>query len=64
MSKFLFLILFRIYQTADYNIDLGIYYDSQKQGRAQGYIETFTIKDEGGKEQFNISITKLEIPNG
>ena len=62
-NLFLFL-LFTIYQTADYKIDLGKYYDSQKQEKAQGYVETLTIKDEAGKQQYIISITKVEIPKG
>ncbi len=52
------------YQKPDYKIDLGKYYDSQKQEKAQGYVETFTIKDVAGKEQFIISITKVEMPKG
>lgn len=62
MPNLLFLLLFTFYQTSDYRIDLGKYYDSQKQGKAQGYVETFTIKDEAGKEQFIISITKVSMP--
>jgi hypothetical protein len=64
MPNLLFLLLFTFYQTADYKIDLGKYYDSQKQEKAQGYVETFTVKDEAGKEQYVISITKVAMPNG
>ena len=64
MPKLLFLLLFTFYQTPDYKIELGKNYDKQKQEKAQGYVETFTIKDETGKEQFIISITKVEIPKG
>lgn len=53
-----------LYQTPDYKIDLGKYYDMQKQEKAQGYVETFTIKDEAGKEQYIISITKVTMPSG
>lgn len=63
-NLFLFLLLLTFYQTPDYKIDLGRYYDKQKQERAQGYVETFTIKDETGKQQFIISITKVEIRKG
>ncbi len=64
MPNLLFLLLLTIYQTADYKIDLGKYYDKQKQEKAQGYLETFTIKDEAGKEQYVISITKVTMPSG
>jgi hypothetical protein len=64
MPNLLFLLLFTIYQTPDYKIDLGKYYDKQKQEKAQGYVETFTIKDEAGKEQYVISITKVAMPSG
>jgi hypothetical protein len=63
MLKLITCILFLFHQTADYRIDFGKYYDSQKQEKAQGYVETFTIKDAEGKQQYIISITKVEIPN-
>lgn len=63
MPNLLILLLLTFYQK-DYKIDLGKYYDKQKQYKALGYVETFTIKDETGKEQFIISITKVEIPKG
>jgi hypothetical protein len=61
MPKLLFLLFLTIFQIPDYTIDLGKNYDRQKQVKAQGYIETFTIKDEVGRAQFIISITKVEI---
>lgn len=64
MSNLLFFILLTIYQIPDYKIDLGKNYDKQKQDKPLGYVETFTIKDETGKEQFIISITKVEMPKG
>jgi hypothetical protein len=64
MPNLLFLLLFTIYQTPDYKIDLGKYYDKQKQEKAQGYVETFTIKDAEGIEQYVISITKVAMPSG
>ena len=63
MPNLLLCLLLTIYQTADYRIDLGRYHDNQKQEKAQGYVETFTIKDEEGKQQYIISITKVEMPN-
>lgn len=51
MPNLLFILLLTIYQTSDYKIDLGKNYDKLKQEKAQGYVETFTIKDEIGKEQ-------------
>lgn len=60
----LLLLILLLYQTGDYKIDLGKYYDSQKQEKSQGYVETFTIKDEAGKEQYIISITKVTMPSG
>lgn len=53
-----------IFYSSDYKIELGKYYDSQKQEREQGYVETFTIKNAEGKEQFVISITKVTMPSG
>jgi hypothetical protein len=47
------------YQTADYKIDLGKYYDKQKQEKAQGYVETFTIKDIAGKSTHE-ALTKTD----
>ena len=64
MPNLLFLLLFSFYPTPDYKIDLGKYYDKQKQEKAQGYVETFTIKDAEGKEQYVISITKVAMPSG
>jgi hypothetical protein len=64
MPNLLFILLLTFYQTHDYKIDLGKNYDMQKQEKAQGYVETFTIKDEAGKQQFIISITKVEMPKG
>ncbi|GGH14660.1 hypothetical protein FAZ19_07275 [Sphingobacterium alkalisoli] len=64
MPNLLLILLFTIYQTPDYKIDLGKNYDSQRQEKAQGYVETFTIKDEEGKEQYIISITKVTMPSG
>lgn len=62
MPNLLIVLLLTFYQTPDYKIDLGKNYDKQKQEKAQGYVETFTIKVETGKEQFIISITKVEMP--
>lgn len=39
-------------------------YDKQKQEKVKGYVETFTIRDVAGKEQYIISITKVEMPKG
>jgi hypothetical protein len=64
MPNLLFLLLFSFYPTPDYKIDLGKYYDKQKQEKAQGYVETFTIKDAEGKEQYVIGITKVAMPSG
>ena len=63
MPNLLLCLLLTFYQTSDYKIDLGKYYDSQKQEKAQGYVETFTIKDAEGKQQYIISITKVVMPN-
>ena len=64
MTNLVLSILFIFYQTSDYKIDLGKYYDSQKQERVQGYVETFTIKDVEGRAQYIISIIKATIPSG
>ncbi len=64
MLNLLTCILLLFHQTADYRIDLGAHYASQKQEKAQGYVETFTIKDAEGKEQYVISITKVAMPSG
>ena len=64
MANLLLFILFTFYQTEDYKIYLGKYYHSQKQEKTQGYVETFTIKDEAGKVQFIVSITKVEMSSG
>jgi|GEM_PF-4896324 len=59
MLNLLTCILFLFHQTADYRIDLGEHYESQKQEKPSGYVETFTIKDAEGKQQYIISITKV-----
>lgn len=63
MLNLFFILLFAFYQTTDYRIDFGKHYDSQKHVKAQGYVETFTIKDAEGKQQFIISITKVAMPD-
>lgn len=57
-----FLLLF-IQQSEDYRIDLGEYYQRQKQEKVHGYVETFTVLDPLGKHQYLISITKVELPS-
>ena len=63
MLNLLLCLLLTFYQTADYRIDLGEHYESQKQEKPSGYVETFTIKDAEGKQQYIISITKVAMPS-
>jgi len=63
MTNLVLFLLFTFYQTIDLRIDLGKYYDIQKQEKEHGYVETFTIIDEQDKQQIIISITKVEVNN-
>lgn len=58
MPNLLFILLLTFYQTPDYKIDLGKNYDKQKQEKAQGYVETFTVKDEAGKNSTSLALLK------
>jgi hypothetical protein len=60
MPNLLLFLLFTFYQTADYKIDLGRYYDKQKQEKAQGYVETFTVIAKGDLIMKRQGLIRLE----
>ncbi|GGZ39226.1 hypothetical protein GCM10007049_35730 [Echinicola pacifica] len=60
----LLLMLSFFYQTSDYSLDIGEYYDSERHDMPKGYVEAYTVLDGEGNQQYFLSITKVGLPVG